>query len=282
MHQFLSSKAWYSIRRWVYCYSSPFSMLLKSRKTLKKYKDKYKGQRCFIIGNGPSLTGEDLNLLCGEICFASNRIYEIYGQTRWRPTFYCIQDNRVADMVVPKAELAIMSVQQTFFRALTYKMKKDKYEKYSDHIVVVPILSQSQEATDDLSKRKFSSKADHYIYDGDTVTYMLIELAAYMGFTKLYLLGVDGTFPRVEDKNGNLIENDKSKRAHFYETVEDNDSELIQSMVMPRDIQFAAYQAAENYSRRTGKFRIYNATRGGELEIFERVSFDEIMKQTMV
>lgn len=55
---------------------------------LKKFKNIHKGQRCFIIGTGPSLTVEDLELLKDEICFGSNRIFEIYPRTSWRPTYY--------------------------------------------------------------------------------------------------------------------------------------------------------------------------------------------------
>ena len=277
VNNFLTSKIGTNFRNFYNCYRSPLPMLIQGRKILKQYKGAYEGQRCFIIGNGPSLTPEDLGLLKGEVCFAANRIYEIYPFTDWRPTFYCVQDNKVSDLVAPHADIPILSSQQTFFRALTYDMKRDKYEKYAKHIAVVPIMSQPAEAREDLSKRRFTMDADQYIYDGDTVTYMSMELAAYMGFSHIYLLGVDATFPRVRDKDGNLVENDNSKRAHFYETVEDNFQRQSELSYMPRDIQFAAYQAAEDFSRCTGKFRIYNATRGGELEIFERVSFDSLM-----
>lgn len=44
--------------------------------------------RAFVIGNGPSLAGTDLDLLAGETSFACNRIHLIYPYTRWRPTHY--------------------------------------------------------------------------------------------------------------------------------------------------------------------------------------------------
>ena len=59
---------------------------------LVKYKNKYNGERCFIIGNGPSLTVHDLEKLESEYTFATNRIYHVYAKTDWRPSFYCIQD----------------------------------------------------------------------------------------------------------------------------------------------------------------------------------------------
>ena len=75
----------------------------KANCTMRELKDKYKGQRCFVIGNGPSLTAEDLNLLKGEVTFASNRIYKMFEQTDWRPTYYAVFDEWVgSDPELPK------------------------------------------------------------------------------------------------------------------------------------------------------------------------------------
>lgn len=62
----------------------------KYGKLLALYKGKFTGKRCFLIGNGPSLRAEDLTRLheAGEITFAFNRIYNIFDQTPWRPSFY--------------------------------------------------------------------------------------------------------------------------------------------------------------------------------------------------
>ena len=73
---------------------------LQNRSTchqLKKFKNIHKGERCFIIGTGPSLTTGDLELLKDEICFGSNRIFEIYPRTSWRPTYYMNQDFKLIE-----------------------------------------------------------------------------------------------------------------------------------------------------------------------------------------
>ena len=62
---------------------------------IKSYKNIHKGQRCFIIGTGPSLTADDLNKLKNEVTFGSNRIFEIFSQTDWRPTYYMNQDYKL-------------------------------------------------------------------------------------------------------------------------------------------------------------------------------------------
>ena len=61
---------------------------------LRRFKNSHLGERCFIVGNGPSLKIEDLEKLYvnGEITFAFNMIYKIFDQTLWRPTYYGISD----------------------------------------------------------------------------------------------------------------------------------------------------------------------------------------------
>lgn len=66
----------------------------KYGRILRSLKDVHKGERCFIVANGPSLRAEDLDRLqaAGEITFAMNRIYKIFPQTSWRPTYYACED----------------------------------------------------------------------------------------------------------------------------------------------------------------------------------------------
>src|SRR5699024_7865108 len=63
-----------------------------NRARIEALRNCHKGERCFIIGNGPSLRAEDLDKLKNEITFACNRINLIFDQTDWRPTYYCITD----------------------------------------------------------------------------------------------------------------------------------------------------------------------------------------------
>lgn len=63
-------------------FRAPLPVILKNHRNILKLKNKYQGKRCFIIGNGPSLTAEDLDKLENEICFAANRIYNIFPKTK--------------------------------------------------------------------------------------------------------------------------------------------------------------------------------------------------------
>ena len=43
---------------------------------MNELKNKHKGERCFIVCNGPSLTKKDLAKLDGEVTFGTNLIFE--------------------------------------------------------------------------------------------------------------------------------------------------------------------------------------------------------------
>ncbi len=59
---------------------------------LLSLKNKYKGERIFLIGNGPSLNKTPLELLEDEYTFGVNRIYLLFDRINWRPTFYTVND----------------------------------------------------------------------------------------------------------------------------------------------------------------------------------------------
>lgn len=219
--------------------------------SLSKYKDIYKGKRCFVIGNGPSLRMEDLDLLKrrGEICFGSNGIFHAYDKTEWRPNYYVITDfvryKEVYDVIKN------FSGESVFIRRF-YNMEG------MDYIPGANIYNSPPQK----GKFEFSDDITSAVFSGMTVTYNMLQIAAYMGFSKIYLLGVDFSFDTLTSNGTNHFDSKYEKSTKMKD-------------IFYRDENLAAYQSAESFSRMHG-FRIFNATRGGKLEVFERVSFDSI------
>ena len=79
-----------------------------------------------------------------------------------------------------------------------------------------------------------------------------------MGFSDIYLIGVDFTGGATGNKTKYCNFDGKPNGGHLY-----------------NQIIYQGYLAAQRESEK-GEFRVYNATRGGELEVFERVDFDDI------
>ncbi len=230
-------------------------------KLLKGFKNKYINERCFIIGNGPSLNVVDLEKLKNEITFGFNRIYYIFKNTNWRPTFYCSEDIKIVTNSVE--EINNLDIEYKFIPVIlnhdyNININNAVYfnHKYTKDNPPLPDFS------DDISK---------YIGCGSTVTYSAIQIAAYMGFKEIYLLGVDHSFARYRNEKGEIVE-DKNLKDYFCEEYNKDKEKLDIPSTVDSTL---AYQKAEEYSRQHG-FRIYNATRGGKLEVFERVDFDKL------
>lgn len=235
----------------------------KSKRILEEYRDKYKGQRCFIVCNGPSLTSFDLDMLKDEVTIASNRVYDIFSQTDWRPTFWAI-----FDVGVIKIDGAVEGS-----NSIPAEMKFTRDKGYLDFRKIKEPLCyiHSWDSRNYLKHPQFSEDLTKGIYGIATVTYNLIQIARFMGFEKIYIIGADHYYRNMEKKDGKVIVDPKVKS--YFGDVKDTS---VQAPVGVWEME-TAYEYAERYSRTHG-FRIYNATRGGHLEVFERVNLDEVLR----
>ena len=224
---------------------------------LSVFKNLHLGERCFIIGNGSSLAADDLDMLHfrQEKCFGMNGIPLIFNDTAWRPHYYVIEDIKAMDYFSDLIcqcnihEAFIADVNQAFLKRVA---SREKYHVF--HLI-------GKEFTPNLPC--FSEDFEKGIYTGKTVTYACIQIAAYMGFRKIYLLGIDFDYAEGETMQVKHF----SERYHM-DPKAVNPSAKHESLL--------AYQSAKNYADTHG-IEIYNATRGGALEVFPRVDFDELM-----
>lgn len=225
---------------------------------LRSMKGSKQGQRCFVIGNGPSLCTEDLDRLIHEDCFGANKIYKVFPNTDWRPMYYLIVDwhGVIGD------ELDELQAQMYLFG--DYFFRKNGISKQNTVVFYGERLLDAK-----LSSFQFSEDISEQVYLGATVTYAAIQIASYFGYKEIYLLGVDHNYMRVSDGSGKIIDNQDAKQSHFYK---DND---ITKVYADAEGMTNAYIAAKQYADSHG-INIYNATRGGMLEVFERVDFDSL------
>lgn len=217
----------------------------RSYNKLQQMKNKYNGQRCFIVGNGPSLTVDDLEKLSNEITFASHGIYYIYDKTDWRPTFYCAQDSKlIQERYGDIKDMCNNSIN-------VFGIVKDRrYPDFLKDNLLIELLNEPFKN----GYPEFSYDATLGFYEGMTVTYFNIQLAVYMGFKEIYLIGVD----------------------HFYNGENDHFSKNDKCTNIPQtDKSTNAYISAEKHTADKG-IKIFNATRGGHLEVFDRVNFDDL------
>ena len=164
-------------------------------KEIKKFQNIYKNQRCFVIGNGPSLQGEDLDQIHANHVpsFACNSIYKAYDKTLWRPDYYVITDVNGIVMIDDDIKYISDNCKYIFSRS------NGRLREYLDRIHNIrlfrSVYSESEE------QFSFSSDCSEHLYMGHTVTYAMLQLAVYMGFSEIFLLGIDHQYA-VEYVNG--------------------------------------------------------------------------------
>ncbi len=228
---------------------------------LKKFKNIHKGERVFLVGNGPSLRIEDLETLHkhNEICFGFNKIYQIYNKTGWRANYFAITDA----CMLSNCCNDINSISADIFIGDVFCDGLNNY--YNDNVNHIHLKMQEYWP----NYPGFSDNICNGVCWGYTVTYDVgLQVAAYMGFSEIYLIGVDNsTVGNVTDDRNHFLKN-------YYSEQEKRVLKNFDSVLANKKTE-KAYEMAEIYSRRHG-FRIYNATRGGKLEAFERVDFDKL------
>lgn len=237
---------------------------------IKEFKDKYKGKMCFIVGNGPSLRIEDLNKLIGKHCFAANGIYKMFPHTNWRPEFHFSQDALLTQDILLKNIEKIIDLEY-IFTSVNSKMI-DFNEKYNN-IRYMRLYYEEE----DSGLPKFSTDCDKMINLSCTVTYSMLQMAVYMGFQTIYLIGMDCTYPYELKEDGTVIRNNNVK------DYGDIIGELYKDIPKGIKGEWAAetyqhikgFKAAKKFTEKNN-IQIYNATRGGQLEVFERVDFDSL------
>lgn len=228
-----------------------YKLEIEDKERIKRFKDIHNGEEVFIVATGPSLRAEDLERLKekGCCCISMNSVYEVFSQTDWRPDYYVASDGLMVELLENK----------------DYKKLEDITCFFSDNYIDCTRLRERKNSyffnqKQDSSKIEFSDNFSDVVYAGKTVAYACLQLAAYMGFKRIYLLGVDHSFA-------------KNRRRHFYK--ENKNDNLYKFYTYDKGFVEEAYSCARDHCSQNGCV-IYNATRGGELDIFERVSFDDL------
>ena len=222
---------------------------------IERYKNIHVNEKCFIVATGPSIKKKDLETLQRNniLTISMNEIWKLFSMVSWRPDYYVADDPESIRLILPYIKNFSIN---TYFLGDTYK-DIDKY--------TLPDNVLKHHFNYDFVKNRlpdFSQDFSRQCYMGSSVTYSCIQLAAYMGIKKIYLLGVDFSYATTSEP---------IKYSHCY--GESNLSSTGYSEYVRK-----AYLASKKYADENN-IKIYNATRGGKLEIFERVDFDSLFKE---
>jgi len=241
-----------------------FYLTLSARNQLRKYKNYGKGKRCFIIGNGPSLNGIDITLLKDEVTFGVNAIFLLYDAMGFEPTFYLVEDSLVMEDRCGDIDTRVISSTKIFPTA--YK----KYLQNHENTYFVEFFN----IFDYKDFPHFSKHPTKYCWNGGTVSYFCMQMAYYFGFSEVYLVGFDHsyTIPKSALVDGYTITSTEDDVNHFAPNYFGKGYRWHDPLVHRMEI---SYKKARNIFEKSGR-KIFNATKGGNLEVFPRVEYESL------
>lgn len=227
----------------------------RSARYLRGLKNRYWGARCFIIGNGPSIRQMDLSPLRSEYTFGLNRIYLLFESLGFATTFLVVANRLVLEQ---------------FHHEITETACEVFVSHHSSRGLPV-----GQSAVSVLCRRSpgFSTRPLlRGFWDGHTVTYLALQLAYYMGFTEVVLIGVDHAFASAGTAH-QTVTSSGDDHNHFHPNYF---GPGVQWQLPDLETSELAYRMARARYEAAGR-SVIDATVGGKLTVFPKKQYDRLV-----
>lgn len=232
-----------------------------NRRRLEALRDRHAGERCFIIGSGPSINRMDLSPLANETTFGFNAFFLVAERLGFLPTYYLVEDPLPAE-----DNAAEINALQGTTRILPWDLR---YCLAPGEATVYVHFDRFYGDFPEPGFPCMTPDAARVVYWGGTVTYMAIQIADFMGFRDLYLLGIDLSYQVPKDLDGPRITSDGDDPNHFHPDYFGKGKRWHDPKVERMQKSFeTAHAVLESRGR-----RLFNATDGGNLRKVPRVDF---------
>jgi len=252
----LTSPYWWWYNRARHQVASLYDRRLgQSQQALSCYRNIHRGQRCFILGNGPSLNQTDLSLLRNEMTIGMNRIYLLFPPLGFQTSYFL----SINTLVIEQCAADIQAL--TMPRFLTWRARR--WFSPSDEVLFLD--------TDYTDPATFSQDITGRVFEGSTVTYVAMQVAFYMGFDQVILVGVDHSFTTGGKPNETVI-SDGGDPNHF---SPDYFGKGFRWQLPDLLASEQAYRMARDAYKNAGR-TILDATIGGKLTIFPKVDYSDL------
>ena len=239
--------------------------LTRNERVIAGLKGAHRGERCFILGNGPSLNACDLTRLKNETTFGVNSIFLNRDPMGFDPTYYVVEDVLVAE---DRAE-AIDAYRGPRCKFFGHYLRR--FLAGDDATCWLNVLV---DYADYDGFPRFSPDASRRLWVGGTVSYLCLQLAYHMGFAEVYLVGFDHayTIPETVERDGRRLTSTASDPNHFHGDYFGKGYRWHDPQVERMEV---AYRRAKAAFEADGR-KVFNATAGGKLEVFDRVAYDAL------
>lgn len=235
--------------------------------------NEFNGKRCFIVATGPSIAGKNLSFLKNEFTISLNLCpltLDLYGIM---PNVNIVADK----MQYPKYK--------EIFKALTYNTKTIKViiasacETFPQDLIDKNTIFFPKKLQQDTPSFSENSIKDGFSR-GKTVAFDAIQLAFYLGFEDVFILGMDLGNKYDWGKNGHCYEIVRNKKFKNFKFANSNDKMITRGL--PGHPEYWDYicscmkLARESFEKK-GR-RIFNDI-SSKLEVFDKIDIIKELKK---
>lgn len=254
-----ASSLWHRFRFWAaHNRDSRYTdWFLNFRPELEKFANSHTDEDCFLIGNGPSLNKTDLRLLDGFHTIGLNKIHLIFDRCFVDLSYHVAVNPFVIEQsLVDFEKLACPSFLSFHNTEGPSRHKNGMYYLYTDD---APFC--------------FSETVLRPISEGWTVTFVALQLAFFLGFRRVFLIGVDHSFSVQGSPNEKqVLQGDDLNHfaADYFKGKEWQLPDLEGSEM--------AYRLAKFTFDRAGR-QVLDATVGGQLDVFRKIGYSDALAE---
>ncbi|EHQ28453.1 motility associated factor glycosyltransferase family protein [Mucilaginibacter paludis] len=232
----------------------------ESRRSAKKFlklKDSQKGKKAVMMFNGPSLLKTNFSLLGDVFTMGLNKINLITEELGFSPSIII-----AFDILLNRQNADFLKNSEKFLKIINYHSLKDLNKTAEDLIYLYYF--------DDNS---FNYNPARVLSNQGSTPFIAFQIAYFMGFQEIAIIGADHNFPDIKPLA--IVKNEEEDKFHFHKDYhkkgESNQyPDKIKLDMIFRDVGLAFEEKGR---------KIYNATEGGKLEIFERISLEEFLRK---
>jgi len=231
------------------------SWRVTSRKDLEQFRNIHQGKRCFILGNGPSLKQTDLTKLKNEYTFGMNRIYLAFDDIGFETSYYV----SVNDLVIEQCANEILELKIPRF--VSWRAGKRWLTQQENLFFLYTTYTEP----------KFAKDIRNRLWESATVTYVALQIAFFMGFDEVILIGVDHNFETKGKANTTIISQGDDPN-HFHPGYF---GKGFRWQLPDLEMSEVGYRMAKEAFERDGR-KVLDATIGGKLSIFEKIDYNRL------
>lgn len=224
----------------------------KNLEFLSLYKDKHKGETLYLLANGPSINDTNLSLLKDKNVMCMNRFYIKFDSLGFLPNYLvCIEETVLDRFAEDFSKLPIP--------AFVNWRTRNK----------IPNVNYLKESFD--IQPFFQSDITKPANTGGTVTFICLQLAYFMGFTKVVILGMDHSFKEKGIAGKAEIRKGEKDESHFDPNYFPKGMKWVIPDLVKSEL---GYAMARDYYVKNGR-EIVDATINGKCTVFKKVNFED-------